>query len=152
MSGYLDEYGVTDARRENVVKKIVLAAVIAVVIGGILYFTFRNFREEGQLASFQNLLEAKSYPDAYALWGCTVEAPCPNYTYEKFLEDWGPESDYADLSRLTIEQTRSCKEGIIQTWKFAEDDELWLYVERADRVISFAPWPMCNPRYAPPLQ
>jgi hypothetical protein len=150
MSGYLDGYGISDARRENILKRIVLTAIVVLLVGGILYFQFRNFREERQLGSFHRLLAAKNYSEAYSLWGCSEAEPCPNYSYEKFLEDWGADSSYSDISASTVTQTRTCKEGIIQTWKFGEDDEVWLYVERADRVISFAPWPMCNPRYTPP--
>jgi hypothetical protein len=150
MSGYLDDYGVSDARREKIRKRVILAAVVVLCIAGILYFQFRNYREESQLKSFRSLLEAKNYSEAYMLWGCSEAEPCPHYNYEKFLEDWGPDSDYSDISASTVEQTRTCKEGIIQTWKFGEDDAVWLYVEHGDRVISFAPWPMCNPRYTPP--
>jgi hypothetical protein len=150
MSGYLDEYGVSDARRESIRKRIVLAAALVLCIGGILYFQFRNFREERQLESFRRLLEAGNYSDAYTLWGCKEAEPCPHYKYEKFLEDWGPGSSYSDLRASTVTQTRTCREGIIQTWSFGQDDEVWLYVERADGVISFAPWPTCNPRYSPP--
>ncbi len=58
MSGYLDGYGVTDARRESILKRMVVTALLVVIIGGILYFQFRNFREERQLESFRSLLEA----------------------------------------------------------------------------------------------
>jgi hypothetical protein len=146
MSGYLDEFGVADARRENIVKRLILVAVVLVSVGGILYFQFRNWREERLLNSFRELLEKKDYPSAYGLWGCSEAEPCPDYSYEKFLEDWGPESLYPDVNASEVIRTRTCDEGIIQTWRFGEDDEIYLYVDSDERVISFAPWGTCRPR------
>ena len=146
MSGYLDDFGASDARREAIFKRIIAVAVIVASVGGILYFQFRNFREERRVKSFLQLVESKDYEGAYALWGCSVEAPCPGYSYTKFLEDWGPESEHPDISLASITRTRSCDDGIFQTLSFGEEDEIWLWVGRSDRVIGYAPWPMCNPR------
>jgi hypothetical protein len=146
MSGYLDDYGVSDSRREKIFKRIVVSTVILAIVASILYFQFRNYREEQQIQSFIALLEQKDYKAAYELWGCTEESPCPGYAYEKFLEDWGPESIHPDITAGKITRTRSCSGGIIQTLTFGEDDEVLLWVERADLVIGFSPWPMCDPQ------
>ena len=146
MSGYLDNYGVVEARREAIIKRIVAVVVIIAAVGGILYFQFRNYREEGRVKTFLRLIEQEKYQDAYALWGCSVETPCPGYTYKKFLQDWGPESAHPDISAAKITQTRSCDDGIIQTLSFGKDDEVWIWVSREDLALGFAPWPMCHPR------
>ena len=45
MAGYLDEYGVTDARREQTRKRIVIWGVLAVIVGVSGFFYFRNWTE-----------------------------------------------------------------------------------------------------------
>lgn len=146
MPGFLDGYGVAEARRERILKGIVLVSLAVLVVGGILYFVFRDYREEGRVKTFLHLLEQKDYKGAYALWGCTVAKPCPGYSYEKFLQDWGPKSDHRDAAAAEITRKRSCSEGVIETLQFPGTREVWLWVGRKDLALGFAPWPVCNPR------
>src|SRR5258707_10827133 len=100
MGGYLDAYGVADQRRERLIKRIVIWGGVAVVVAVILYFSFRNFRQEQVIKQFFSLLEQKRYQEAYAMWGCTPDHPCKYYAPEKFTEDWGPSSPYANPSAI----------------------------------------------------
>ncbi|MCC7155385.1 MAG: hypothetical protein IT161_12485 [Bryobacterales bacterium] len=150
MSDFLEGYGVADARRGRIIKRLILSVLGATAIGIILYFQFRNFGEERQASRFLSLLKKQDYQAAYRLWGCTPETPCRDYAYEKFLEDWGPKSPHADLSNLKVERTRSCDGGIIQILDFGKGDKVNLYVQRKDHVIGFAPWEFCNPRWQAP--
>jgi hypothetical protein len=143
MSSYLDNYGVRDARREAIVKRLVLVVVALAVVGGALYWIFRDYREERQVKTFLELLRKKDYYAAYAMWGCTSEQPCPQYSLQNFMEDWG-----GDISSVHLEGKRSCAAGLIQTLRL-RDEEIWLWVNRSDRVLSFAPWPVCNPHLPP---
>jgi len=146
MSAYLDDYGVQDARREKVLKRIVIAAVLVALAGVALYFQFRDYREKRQVTAFLSLLAQQDYRAAYALWGCTETNPCPAYSFEKFQEDWGPAGRHAGGASPEIADTRSCRDGIIQGVRFEGEDETWLWVGRADRSIGFAPWPyLCDP-------
>lgn len=146
MSGFLDEYGVSDERREKVTKRVVLALVVLLVAAGSAYFYFRNWREERQARQFVELLRARDYPAAYALWGCSPEHPCRDYPIEEFLKDWGPQSPHANLSALRLTRTRSCSGGIIRTLDFGGGEIVNLWIERRDRTIGFAPWEVCAPR------
>ncbi len=146
MSGYLAEYGVKEARRERIIKRALLVVTLAAVVGGALYLQFRNYREKRQVKTFLTALEQHDYRRAYALWGCTDQKPCPDYSYQKFLDDWGPESDHADIKKVRITKTHSCEGGIIQILSFGGDEEVWLWVDRSDKTIGYSPWPMCNPR------
>lgn len=93
MSEFLDNYGVKDARREKRVKQILYTVLTLAVVGGGLWFFFRNWKEESRVKEFLTLLERQDYKTAYALWGCTEATPCRDYKFERFLEDWGPKRD-----------------------------------------------------------
>lgn len=150
MSEFLEGYGVADARRGRIIKRIVLSIVGLAILTTILYFQFRNFREEHQASLFFSDLKKGDYQSAYRLWGCTPESPCRDYAFDKFMEDWGPKSPHADLSAMKVEKTRSCDAGIIQIVDFGKGDKVNLYIQRKDRVIGFAPWEFCNPRWQAP--
>lgn len=147
---YLDTYGIKDARREKITKRIAGVALLLAVLAVILYFQFRNHKEEQQVKSFLADLRAGDYKSAYAFWGCTEASPCPQYEFHKFMEDWGPKSPQANISEAKIINTKSCDSGIIQFLRFPDGHEVQLWVERRDRTIGFAPWPICNPRMKVP--
>jgi len=150
MSDYLEGYGVEDARRERLRKRALLSLLVIAFLGGVLWFVLRDRREKAQLATFYEALRSKRYEEAYRMWGCAKENPCRDYSFERFLEDWGPQSPHADLSGMKVVKTRSCRSGIIQTLDFNGKDELHLYVNRGDLVLSYSPWPICDPRIKPP--
>lgn len=147
---YLDTYGVRDARREKVIKRLLAAGVAILILGTILYFQFRNYAEEQQVKTLLEHLQRGDYKSAYALWGCTDATPCPHYAFDKFMEDWGPSSPQAKISEAKITTTKSCEGGIIQFLQFPDNHEVHLWVERSDKTIGFAPWPICNPRMKVP--
>src|SRR5688572_6348589 len=92
MAGYLDAYGVDDARREKSLKRILFAILITLAVAGVAFLTLRNWGEKQRVKQFFGLLQKQDYRGAYALWGCTDAHPCPAYPFESFLEDWGPQS------------------------------------------------------------
>jgi hypothetical protein len=151
MSSYLEAYGAAEQHRARVIglmKKcsIVLAGVLAA--GLILYAIFKNHAEERQAKTFLVLLGAHNYSLAYTMWGCTEAHPCPQYTFPKFLEDWGPKSGHAgDPAAASIGLSQSCGSGVVirLDYKGAESESLW--VERDTGTISFAPWPECPGRH-----
>ena len=147
---YLDTYEVRYARREKIFKRVALAIFLLLVVGIAAYFQFRNYPEEQQVKAFLARLRAGDYKGAYALWGCTDATPCKAYAFDKFMEDWGPKSPQAKISEVHIANTKSCETGIIQFLRFPDQHEVQLWVERSDRSIGFAPWPICNPRMKVP--
>ncbi len=145
MSTYLDNYGTADARREHILKVAAAIGLIVLIVAGALYFLFRDYREERQVKVLLEYLSNGDYKAAYALWGCTEDSPCRDYSFEKFIEDWGPDG-YGNVAAADITDKSSCEAGIIQTIRFQEGDEVLLWVDREDRKISFAPWQTCHPR------
>ena len=141
MAGYLDQYGVGDARREKIIKTLAIALVALIVVGGPLLFIFHNYRQESQVKQFFKLLEARQYKEAYALWGCTDAKPCAGYDMRRFMEDWGP--DKTNASSVHIERSRSCGSGVILTVDVDKNRQEKLWVQRDDLTIGFSPLPGC---------
>lgn len=139
--GYLDVYGAGEDRRGRLLKRLILALVAVVVIGTVAYFNFRDYPEERQVARFLELLRAGDYKSAYALWGCTDAKPCRDYRFERFMEDWGPQSEYKRIGDARVVRSNSCDTGIIQTLEVPGAPEtVGLFVERSSDTLSFAPW------------
>jgi hypothetical protein len=142
MAGYLDAYGVSDQRRERLVKRIAIGTVSVVVIVAVLYFSLRTHNEERVVSQFLELLEHQQYQDAYKLWGCPEN--CKFYAPDKFLEDWGPKSPYTQPSAFKIEHVDVCDDGVVFDLSYPKSsDDVGLWVNRATKFISFSPEPRC---------
>jgi len=142
MAGYLDQYGIGEARREKVIKILVLAAVAVVIAGGVLFFVFHNYRQEQQVKRFFALLAAHDYNGAYTLWVRT-ESDRQGYPFTSFMQDWGPQSGHSDVSGFRITRSRSCGSGVIITADFGKSQEEKLWVQRDELTIGFSPLPGC---------
>jgi hypothetical protein len=142
MAGYLDQYGAGEERREKIVKWLAISLVAVVVLGGIGYFVFHNYRQEGQVSRFFELLASRQYDAAYAMWVRT-DSERRFYPKESFLQDWGPQSPHADVSGFRISRSRSCGSGVILTVDFAKSPQEKLWVQRNDLSIGFSPLPGC---------
>ncbi len=143
MSGFLDNYGVSDMKRERGLKRILLAAVLLLIVGFGGYWFFHDFRERRTISRFLTLLGEKNYEDAYRLWGCDPAKPCRDYNFARFMEDWGPKSPHASVAAARVRRTRSCDAGVIQIIEFKPGDEVLLYVDRQQRAIGFSPFEYC---------
>lgn len=143
MAGYLDEFGVKDAKREKR-NKIIIYSVLALVIGGgtIWYFA-RTFTEERVVKRFISSLESKDYKAAYAMWGCTDQSPCRDYKFDKFLEDWGEKSPYSKPSEISITLAETCGNSVWISIQTPKTEELGLSVDPETRFLSFTPDPRC---------
>lgn len=153
MASYLESYGAGEEKRqkrERLVKRVIVVLVVLLAAAGLGWYFSRNLKEDGRVSSFVELLRKKDYAAAYAMWGCTVDKPCRDYDYKRFLEDWssGP---HADASGVKIEKTRNCPGGIIRKIKYPGDDVL-IFVSRSDLQVSFPPWgDACEVRLRAPV-
>jgi len=143
MAGYLDQYGAGEERRGKIIKTVVISLVLLVVIGGSLLFVFHNYREERQVKEFFSQLGSHNYKAAYALFGCTDAKPCRYYPFEKFMEDWGPNSGHTDFENAHITRSRSCGSGVLLTVDLGKNQQQKLWVERQDMSIGFPPVQGC---------
>lgn len=151
MASYLEAYGDAEQHRARVfalVKTSSIVLLCVLIAGLILYGVFKNHSEEQRAKTFLGLLQAHSYPAAYAMWGCTDAHPCPEYPFAKFQEDWGPQSAHANELAAHLGLSQSCGSGVLLRVDYQGSEEpVLLWVERSSGVISFAPWPECPGRH-----
>jgi hypothetical protein len=143
MAGYLDHYGEGDEKREKRWKRTLLAVFTVLVVGSGLYFTLRTYRQEQRVKTFLDHLNRKDYRSAYALWGCTEATPCRDYSFDKFIEDWGPQSPRSSVANYHISRSRSCGSGVVLTIDTGGGQAEYLWVEKRDLSIGFSPYPGC---------
>ena len=147
MAGYLDSYGVADQKRERLRKRTIIVVASAVVVALALFVVFHNFQEKRVVHRFLNELKAGRYQEAYNTWGCTTAAPCRDYAFAKFMEDWGPKGGYANVKQARIPIIDSCGNGVVMTLEIPNVEPFGLFVERDTKTLSFAPWPRCPGRH-----
>jgi hypothetical protein len=143
MTGYLDSYGVAEARQGRKIRRIVIWSLSVVVVAGGLYLWFRNWRQEQAVKHFFALLQEKNYQEAYALWGCTQDHPCKYWGPEKFAEEWGPSSPYADVSSIKIVHEDSCGNGVVFDIESPKMQPQGLFVDNETNSLSYAPEARC---------
>lgn len=149
-SGFLDAYenqAERQFRRNQIIKRALAGAAIVAIVGTIAYFSLRTRGQERVIQEFLGDLQHQQYQDAYKLWGCTQDSPCKYYPPDKFTEDWGPSSLYAKPSQITIEHVDYCNDGVVFDLAYPNSDDVGLWVERSNNVISFAPWSRCPGRH-----
>lgn len=139
MSGYLENYGAGEEKRERLFKSAAAVLVLGLVLAGVGWYLLRDYKEDRQLGVFVDLLKKKDYPNAYKMWGCSVEQPCRDYNYDRFLEDWGNKGTHADASGVTVESVRTCKDGVIRRLKYPSENVI-IFISRSDLQMSFPPW------------
>jgi hypothetical protein len=144
MAGYLDQYGAGDARREKIIRRLVISVIAIAAVVGALVFVFHNYREEQRVKRFFELLAAHDYKDAHAMFN-----PGPAYPMSSFLRDFGPEA--GEVNNFSIVKSRSCYSNVILTVRYGQDREQVLWVDRDSLTLSFAPYDVCPPNGHPPV-
>jgi len=134
-------------RRNRLISRVILGALLVVAVGSIAYFTLRTHGQEQVVQQFLGDLKEQRYQDAYTLWGCTQETPCKYYPPDKFTEDWGPSSHYPNAGAFKVENVDYCGDGVVFDLSYPNSDDIGLWVQRSNNVISFAPWSRCPGRH-----
>src|SRR3982751_6283120 len=142
MGSYLQQYGVDDARRSRTIKIIVLSGVAVVVLAIAAYFFFHNFFEKRAASRFLDDVNAHQYQKAYEEWGCTAAHPCPNYDFNRFMEDWGPAKKAQSL--WEVASVDGCTGFVTVNVKATGAELQSLAVERGTKTLGFAPSPECQ--------
>ena len=147
MAGYLDSYGVQDAKRERRWKAIVLGVLAFAIVALIIFLVFRNRSEKRVAENFVDALRAHDYQRAYQIWGCSPQNPCRDYSMQKFMEDWGPNGLYSNASAINFTTVDACGDGVVLTVQYPNAQPFGLWVNSNTKVMGFAPWPRCPGRH-----
>jgi hypothetical protein len=149
MASYLEEYGAGEeqhAKRLRVFKWSAVALVAVAVSGFVLYEVFQNYSEEREVQTFVDKLKSKDYQGAYAMWGCTQQTPCRDYSFDKFMEDWGPSSSHANAATARVGGSDTCGTGVVIPVDFKGAEAVPLWIDRGSKTIGFSPDPECQKR------
>jgi len=157
MAGYLAHYGAGEEQRERRIRRLLVIGLVVAIVLGLYLLTFhtpileryirvvqklKNYQEEKQVQLCLDLLAKADYKGAYALWGCTDAKPCRDYTFQNFMEDWGPKAPATSAALFHITRSRACGSGVILTIDSVNKEEK-LWVEKEDMTIGFSPYPGC---------
>jgi len=140
MAGFLDEYGAGDERRERIVKLILVSVVVVAVLSGLLYFFFRNYRQEQAAKRFFQLLETHNYQAAYDMW-VSSDSERVGYPMNEFLKDWGPQA--MDLHKFTIMDAESCGNSVIVDADLGPAGDKKVWINRQTLELGFGPYQQC---------
>jgi hypothetical protein len=154
MAGFLDQYGAGDERREKRNRWLFITGGVvlsALVLWWFLYGwdkseivreshvarlvqKLRHHSQENEIRQFLELLKNHQYDAAYKVWGANKD-----YPFNKFMEDWGPQSQ-RNLNTFEIVRSRSCGSGVVITVEFQGNGEESLWVQKTDQTIGFSPF------------
>ena len=147
--------GILDSTSEEPKSKlrryILTGAVFVVLIGAGLWWIFRFYSEKRTVRLFLDNVVAGEMQKAYQMW-----KPSSSYSYQDFLEDWGPGGFYGPVKsyRLESAEQKSGASGVIivvelsqyspfpdpdDTVKSRRNKEARIWVESTDLSMSFAP-------------
>ena len=136
---YLGGYASRGVLAERIVKIVLVTVAVAALLTPVYFVFFRNWREELQAKRFLELLMEDRFKEAYSMWGCSVEEPCRYYPYDEFLEDWGPDAPYGELSEYALGRSYTQSNGVILRYTINGADAPPLWIELSPAKISFAP-------------
>ena len=127
-----------------------LALVLLLALS--VWYLFRFYPEKQAVERFFDALAAGDTQRAYQLW-----KPQASYTYQDFLEDWGPSGYYGPVKSYRIETALSPQgggSGVIVVVEVSPDQpfpaesdaakqrrtkEVRIWVERSDKSLGFPP-------------
>jgi len=142
MGSYLQQYGLEEERRGRIIKWIVVIAVAIIIIAIAAYLIFHNYPERRVARHFLDEINTHQYQAAYRDWGCTDQQPCPNYDFNRFMQDWGPASKAS--SSWKVVSSDSCKSFLTLNVQAQGSELQSLAIQRSDHSLGFAPAPECQ--------
>jgi hypothetical protein len=143
MAGYLDQYGAGEERRNQILIRAIIAVVVLAVGGTLIWYLMLNHHQESVVKNFIAALKQGDTQSAYRIWGCASEQACPDYNYQKFLQDWGPGPNGPDPAVIKLTDSEACNNAVMLTVQVnrTRTEDIWL--ERSNDTMGFAPFPIC---------
>lgn len=144
MGTYLQQYGAGEESRNRVIKWIILSCIGAAIIIGAAYLFVHNYPEKRVAKHFLADVNGRDYQAAYSLWGCNAQHPCPNYDFNRFMQDWGPSKSVT--YPWQVQSVDGCATFVTINVKAQGSELQSLAVARDNHELSFAPSPECQER------
>ncbi|MFQ5694814.1 MAG: hypothetical protein ACE5HB_02395 [Terriglobia bacterium] len=138
-------------------KRIGITVAVLLVAGAAAFWLLRFRQERLLVESFMDALVAGDYQRAYHIW-----KPAPAYSYQSFLDDWGQSSPLGRIRSYQIIEVRlggartllvpvegdkprtvrvrGGDAGVIVRLRINGSQEVRLWVNRADKSLSFPPF------------
>jgi hypothetical protein len=138
--------------KSKALRYVVSGVALAVMIAGALWYFLRFEPEKRTVDRFMTAVAAGDTQQGYKIW-----RPNASFKYEDFLSFWGPKGYYSPIKSFRIETAEAPPKGgsgvvvVVElsayspfpkpedTIKFAQNQEVQLWVERSDQSISFPP-------------
>ncbi len=148
--GLLDSDG--EEPKSKVLRWSITGLLLVILTGFAAWYFLRYQTEKDTAARFFQALAAGDTQRAYQLW-----QPGPSYTYELFMQDWGPDGEYGPVGSfriVTAERPTDRRTGlgasgvvvVVEVSPRAPFDgatpgikEVQIWVERKDQSLSFPP-------------
>ena len=150
MAGYLDHYGAGEDQRNRVVLRLALGIIGLAVVGSLSWYVFENHHQEGLVKDLASALRKGDFQAAYKAWGCKGPGDCSGYSFQSFMEDWGPESGKGpdqlgapDKEILEVVESETCNNGVLLTLNVNRKRVEKLWLDRDSDRVGFSPWPLC---------
>lgn len=145
MAGYLDQYGAGEEKRNKLIVRSIVSALIVILVGGVAWYVFKNHHQETVVKNFLADIRRGDLQTAYRDWGCTGGKACSGYDFQRFQSDWGTSAtDGApDAGVLSLTDSESCNSGVLLTVEVNRQRTEKLWVDKSSDSINFAPYPIC---------
>lgn len=143
MAGYLDQYGAGEERRNRIIIRSILTVLTVVVLFTLGWYLLLNHHQESIVKSFVAALKRGDTQGAYRIWGCPQASSCRDYTFDKFMKDWGPGPDGPDMAVIGLTDSEECNSAVMLTLRVNSKRSEQLWLDKGNDMISFAPFPIC---------
>jgi hypothetical protein len=135
----------------------IAAAIVVVILLGLVAWHFRYWREERQVNKFFDALQTQNFEQAYAIWMNDPDwkqhpEKYARYTFPEFYKDWGPGGEWGIVKSHSIDGTAVPKGGnagafvtpsgvvVVVTVNQRIGDKAHIWVEKSDKTLSFSPY------------
>lgn len=125
-------------KRKTGIRKYWPLLVIVIVVGGIIgYFALHNLPEKRAVEHFLTEVQEGNYQEAYKLW-----QPAPDYSYQDFMHDWGPQGDYGKVREFKIDGAKSRGSALVIVIVTINNQTpaLALVVDRKSKGLAYSPF------------
>jgi hypothetical protein len=140
--------------KSKALRYVVSGVALALMIAGALWYFLRFTPEKRTVERFMDAVVAGDTQTAFQIWH---PAASSSFKYEDFLSFWGPKGYYSPIKSYRIETAEAPPKGgsgvvvVVElsayspfpspqeTIKFAQNQEVQIWVEKSDHSLGFPP-------------